>query len=74
MEHCNTSIDFNKNAFENALKVAEKKSTTYTNFEIIYLLNKELAKTNEYKHVIAEKEHDKNRESVGMLYYQAKQK
>ena len=28
------------------------------------MLNKELAKTNEYKHVIAEKEHDKNRESV----------
>ena len=54
----------NKNAFENALKVAEKKSTTYTNFEIIYLLNKELAKTNEYKHTIAEKEYDKNRESV----------
>ena len=64
LEHCNTSIDFNKNAFENALKVAEKKSTTYTNFEIIYLINKELAKTNEYKHTIAEKEYDKNRESV----------
>ena len=28
------------------------------------MLNKELAKTNEYKHVIAEKEQDKNRESV----------
>ena len=28
------------------------------------MINKELAKTNEYKHTIAEKEYDKNRESV----------